>query len=336
MPVRRVEHVLESLAELRHAESPEAQARELRKALADKVNVVVAKAARLTAELQVRLLIPDLCAAFECLLIDPVKTDPQCWGKEAIAQALKDLGHAESGIFLRGAQHVQLEPVWGGEEDTAAGLRAACTLALLACADLTREDKLWAVMRLLTERSPSLRKDAVLALQFLEGREAALLLRLKARMGDADSTVTGQVFESLLGIEGEAAVPFLEEFLRVSNTEIQEEAALALGASRLPRAVMALLNVAEQKRLLLENDVLFRSLSISRHEEAMQFLLQAIRKGRLREAVCALEALQLHQDSNELREKVKEAVASRSESELHEALRSWSTQDASEPGSVLK
>ena len=316
MPTRHIEQALEALSELCHRESHDARVHTLRKALGDKVNVIVAKAARLTAELQLRLLIPDLCTAFERLLIDPVKADPQCWGKEAIAKALKSLGHAESGIFLQGAQHVQREPVWAGEEDTATGVRAACTLALLDCTDLAREDKLWPVMRLLAETSPSLRKDAALALQALAGREAALLLRIKARMGDLDSTVMGQVFESLLGIEGEAAVPFIEEFLRDTNTETRAEAALALGASRLPRAVAALGSAYEGKRPLPEAEILFRALSISRREEAMQVLLQVVRSRRLQEAVGALEALQIHRDSSELREKIREAVAGRSESEM--------------------
>src|SRR4051794_7791715 len=223
MPTRRIEQALETLAELRHSASPDMQIRALRKALDDQVNVVVAKAARVTAELQLRVLIPDLCASFKRLLLNPVKTDPQCWAKQAIAQALKDLGHAESALFLRGAQHGQREPVWGGEEDTATGVRAVCTLALLDCTDLTREDKLWPVLRLLTEASPSLRKESALALQALGGREAALLLRIKARQGDPDPTVTGQVFESLLQVEGEGAVPFVEEFLRALHTETREE-----------------------------------------------------------------------------------------------------------------
>ena len=323
MPTRRIEHALETLAELRHSTSLDIQIRALRQALGDKVNVIVAKAARLTAELQVRILIPDLCTAFERLLLDPLKADPQCWGKQAIAQALKDLSHAESGIFLRGAQHVQREPVWGGEEDTATGVRAACTLALLDCTDLTREDKLWPVMRLLTEASPSLRKDAALALQVLGGREAALLLRIKARQGDLDPTVMGQVFETLLQVEGEAAVPFVEEFLRANNTETREEAALALGASRLPGAVAALRTAFEGKHPLLDTDILFRALSISRQEEALQFLLQVVRSGRLRDAVLALETLQLYRDSSELWEKVREAAAGRSEREVQQTFQRW-------------
>src|SRR5689334_19745412 len=247
MPVRQIERELQSLAELRSAEPSEARDRALRKALGDKVNVIVAKAAALTGEMELRALIPDLLAAFERLLIHPVKADPKCWAKEAIAKALKDLGHADSTIFLKGAQHVQMEPVWGGEGDTATTLRATCTLALLQCTDLTRDDKLWAVMRLLTESSPSMRRDAALALESLEGRESALLLRIKARMGDVDFTVTGQVFESLLKVEGEAAVPFIVEFLRTPITEVREEAALALGASRLPAAVTALRNLFTQK-----------------------------------------------------------------------------------------
>jgi hypothetical protein len=57
--------------------------------------------------------------------------------------------------------------------------------------------------------------------------------------------------------------------------------------------------------------------------QALQFLLQVVHSRRLREAVEALEALQLHRDSSELREKVRTAGASRSEGELQRALQRW-------------
>ena len=60
--------------------------------------------------------------------------------------------HDESAAFLRGLRHVQMEAVWGSTVDTAATLRSTCALALLQCTDLTREDKLWHVMRALTDR----------------------------------------------------------------------------------------------------------------------------------------------------------------------------------------
>jgi hypothetical protein len=74
----------------------------LRKALRDRVNVIVAKAASISAELQLYALLPDLLSAFERLFDKPRESDPQCWGKNAIAKALKDLDHRESATFLRG------------------------------------------------------------------------------------------------------------------------------------------------------------------------------------------------------------------------------------------
>jgi HEAT repeat protein len=331
MPVRNIERELELLAEVRKLASSEQRDRVLRKALTDKVNVIVAKAAALTGELQAHTLLPDLCSAFERLLKDPLKSDPKCWGKEAIAKSLKDLGHSDSAIFVKGVHHVQLEPVWGGEEDTAATLRATCALAMLQCTDLTREDKLWAVMPLLTEKSASVRKDAAMALESLEGREAALLLRIKARMGDNDATVTGQVFESLLRVEREGAVPFVAEFFRELDAEVRDEAVLALGASRLPEGVAALRDLFARKMPLVDPEVVFRALSISRREEAIDFLLDVIRTRRPREVFAALDALKVYRDSSEVRKRISDAVSVRSEREIQQEFhRLFST--STEPG----
>lgn len=318
MPVRNIERELELLAEVRKLASPEARDRALRKALADKVNVVAAKAAALAGELQAQTLVPDLCSAFDRLLKDPVKSDPKCWGKEAFAKALKDLGHSDSAIFVKGVHHVQMEPVWAGEVDTAATLRAACALAMLQCTDLTREDKLWAVMPLLTEKSASVRKDAAMALESLEGREAALLLRIKARMGDNDATVTGQVFESLLRVEREGAVPFVAEFFRELNAEVRDEAVLALGASRLSEGVAALRDLLARKMPMVDPEVVFRALSISRREEAIDFLLEVIRTRRPREVIAALDALKVYRDSSDVQKRIADAVAARSEREIQQ------------------
>jgi HEAT repeats len=316
MPVRNVERELEKLVALRKENHAKNRALSLCKGLNDKVNVIAAKAATLAAEFQLQILIPDLCASFERFMSDPLKTDPQCWAKGAIAKALKELGYDDSAIFLKGVHHVQLEPVWGGQEDTAANLRATCALALLQCTDLTREDKLWLVMPLLSESSPSLRKDAAVALESLGGREAALLLRIKARMGDKDSTVAGQVLESLLRVEREPAVPFVIEFLRSSNPEMREEAALALGASRLSAAVQALKDAFGDKHRLLDAEILCRALSISRSEDAINFLLEVLRAGRFLEAQASLQALALYRDSTEIRNRITEAVAHRTEPEI--------------------
>src|SRR5262245_57922649 len=92
MANRRIEEHLEQLGRLRSG-SPADAPPTLRKALADKSNVVVAKAAKIACELLLRELIPDLLAAYDRLFTDPVKRDQQCWGKTAIAKALREMEH---------------------------------------------------------------------------------------------------------------------------------------------------------------------------------------------------------------------------------------------------
>ncbi len=127
-----MERKLEALGALRL--SPQDAAEPLRKALKDRSNYLVSKAAALAAELHLTELVPDLVQAFDRCMLDAVKTDPQCWAKNAIVKALKDLNHDDPAVFLRGMEHVQMEPVWGGSVDTAIVLRGACALALVACA----------------------------------------------------------------------------------------------------------------------------------------------------------------------------------------------------------
>lgn len=266
-------------------------------------------------------LIPDLLTAFDRLLQDAVETDPKCWGKEAIARTLVQLDHSESAIFLRGLRHVQREPTWEGQVDAAATLRGICTLALLQCMDLTREEKLWHGIRALTDATVSVRADAARALGELAGIEAALLLRLKAQMGDQEAIVTGQALESLLRVEREAAVPFVLEFLNTSDAEVCDEAVLALGASRLPDALRALIEIWNSPRGLLVGDVLLRAISASRQETALNFLIDLVRESRERDAMAALEALELHRESQEIRKRIAEAVQTRSERGLQEYFR---------------
>jgi hypothetical protein len=303
MPPRNIEAQLEQLSRLREA-SPAEAAAAVRKALADRVNLVVAKAANLAAQLQLRDLTPDLVRAFERLLEDAVKRDPQCWGKNAVAKALTALEHRESPVFLRGARHIQMEPVWGGQEDTAAALRGICLLALVACGDLRREEVLRHLVNGLTEASAPVRMDSARALAQMAGDECALLLRLKARAGDRDPSVTGQVLECVLALERNAGLPFVSEFLRPSSSripeggEVAEEAALALGASRMEAAVDVLREVWDGAMGREFRAVLLRALSISRQEKAVAFLEELEKNGRKQDAEDAKAALTLIRDSN--------------------------------------
>jgi hypothetical protein len=311
VPKQDVECQLENLSALRTQPVGEATITSLKKALRDRVNVVVAKAAKITAELQLRVLIQDLLAAFERLLENSVKGDPQCWGKNALAKALKDLGHNESAIFLKGARHIQLEPVWGGQADTAAVLRGACALALVQCADIPRDEIFRHLVMAVTETAETVRADAARGLEEMEGTEAILLLRFKARVGDRDPRITGQALESVLHLEGPAAVEFVAGFLDGFGEEVHDEAALALGASRLPAAVAILQERWSRFRQSRAAEILLRAISISRQEAAIEFLLGLVREGREIEAIAALQALEVHKQSAETYRRTEEAVHSR-------------------------
>jgi HEAT repeat protein len=310
MPPRRIEDEIEALNR-RCSGTPADAAAPLRKALSDRVNLIVAKAAKLAAEMRLQDLRPDLLRAFDRLFEKPVERDPQCWGKNAIAKALVTLDHHEAAPFLRGIRHIQPEPVWGGEEDTAATLRGTCALALPACADVTRGQVFRHLVDALADRALPVRSDAARAIAQMEGEEAILLLRLKARLGDAEVEITGQVFDYLLQLEREQALPFVAGFLQPSLGPVAEEAALALGSSRQSAAAPLLEEAWNRQRDPGYRLVLLRSLSATRQPDALEFLFNLVRNGRAADAVSALEALALHRDSPDIRRRVEEAASLR-------------------------
>jgi hypothetical protein len=311
MPSRKIEQELEQLNALRSGGATETTTLALRKALGDRVNLVVAKAAAITGQLECRDLIPNLERAFERFFHKPVETDPQCWAKNALSKALKDLDHSESTLFLRGLQHVQMEPVYAGQADTATTLRATCALALPQCRDITRHEIMQHLVNALTDQAATVRMDAARAVEQMDGGDAALLLRLKARSGDKQPGVTGQVLDSLLGIEHEAAIPFVAGFLESPEEDTREEAALALGASRLPGAVEVLKEAWTGSRNIRSGEPLLRAISASRQEPALNFLLQLIRDGSPSDARDAVSALRFHRESPEIVGRVREAAEDR-------------------------
>jgi hypothetical protein len=284
--------------------------------------VVVAKAAAIAGDWQLEAVIPELRAAFQRLMEKPAQSDPQCWGKTAVAKALKDLGLREADTFLQGARHVQMEATWGGQIDTASALRGTCTLALPQCNDISRDEILRELLDALTEPEARVRADAALALEQIGGPDVILLLRLKARAGDKELAVTGRVLESLLQLEGPRAVPFVTEFLAGKDEDLAGEAALALGASRLPDAVQVLQDFWSKPLGRRGRDLgpaVLRGISASRLDAAFEFLLQLIQNGRPVDARDALEALDLHRDSEEIVVRIREAVAARADAELQAA-----------------
>ena len=166
-------------------------------------------------------------------------------------------------------------------------------------------------MDALADPADPVRLEAVRALEQMNGEESAVLLRLKAHSGDRRPHVIGQVFDSLLQLEAEKAVAFVARFLESENPEVCDEAALALGNSRLASAVKILMNTWQQARGSEFRSVLLRALSVSRQESALQFLLELVAKGSDRDSTAALDALHLHKDSAEIQKLVEDAKGTR-------------------------
>jgi hypothetical protein len=315
----RVEKQIDSLKALRGGGLTAETTAALKKALTDRVNLIVAKAAQICGEMQASALIPEMKEAFERLFQEG--KDQQCWGKNALAKSLKDLGVQESAVFLPGCRHVQMEAVWGGQQDTAEVLRGTCMMALVQCADIPRDEILRHLVEALSEGSATVRLDATRALEQMGGREVILLLRLKARLAEKDSRITGQVLEALLQLEGREAIAFVGKFLEHGDEELRDEGALALGASRMPEAVAFLRAAWEQRRGKRPGAILLRAISASRSDEALQFLLALVANGRQHDADDALYALELHKGTEEMFKRVEHTVRERADNQLTELFR---------------
>ena len=299
---------LQELEQLRGAPQSVETAAALRKALRDKSNLIVAKAARLVQEFDLRDLIPDLLAAFSRFFEDLPKSDPQCWGKNAIAQALKDFGYTEPDPFLKGIGHVQREPVWVGQEDTAGKLRGICVLALLECRSLSDHTLLSHLTDLLADSDAGVRADTARAMAHTGRMEAALLLRLKIACGDAKPEVTGACLSALLAMDPRTGVQSAQRLLAGDGEDLRYEAAAALGASREEAAIDLLRSTYATTRDPQFRLALLRAIGASLHPAGLTYLVGLINPADSATARWAIEALAPAKYREEMRTKVEAAV----------------------------
>lgn len=205
---------------------------ELKTAPRDKSNLIVAAAATIVGDQKHAVLQPDLEAAFDRFLVDPLKNDKLCCAKIAVVLGLDKMGWEGPDVFLRAAGHVQLEPVWGGTEDTAAPLRAA---AILALARIDYRGLLPLLVDSLADAQRDVRIAAVQGLGYHGSEAAGLLLRLKAILGDKESEVVSECLTALLNIESKENVTFVSRFLDSNDMAKCEAAIIALEDRACPR-----------------------------------------------------------------------------------------------------
>jgi HEAT repeat protein len=319
MSKKALEQKLAALEMLRSTAASSPLSPALRKALADPNNYYVSKAAAIAAEFALTDLIPDLTAAFDRFLIDPVKSDPQCWAKNAIAKTLKDFAYDDASFYLRGIKHIQMEPVWGGAEDTAATLRGACAFGLTTCSIPRAEAMRHLVDLLAADTEKTVRMEAALAIAQLGGIESVLLLRLKALAGDREPEVIGQCFTGLLDLAPGDYVPFVASFLP-AGTDVRFEAAAALAELPNPAAVAALTDHFAKSKNAETRRAIVLSLGASRLESAADFLLKVLTDGEIEEAIASVRALAASRFRDDVRDRVRDFAAHRADPRLAAAV----------------
>jgi len=307
MRSRPEEKKLESLGQL--AADRTIERATLQPFLADKHFRVVAKASTLAGERSLPELTADLLAAYARFLDDPVKRDPNCIAKGAIARALVNLGCDDVDFYLAGIRYTQLEPVWGGSADSGIDVRCSCALGLV---NTGYSRAIHELTVLLNDKEARARTGAAHAISCGNPREAEAVLRLKVLVGDAEAEVIGECFTSLLSIAPLECLLFVATYLGGENESIRDFAALALGECRNPKVVEYLRAAWESCGALGEFPmVLIRAAALNRTEPAFDWLMAIIETGAKRHSDAAVEALAVYERNTKLSDRVAQALARR-------------------------
>ncbi len=289
-------------------------ARILGTALADRSQRVVAKAADLCSELGASQLLPDLLQVYRRMFVNPLKKDPGCLAKTAIATALVRLDCQEVEPFRQGVRYQQFEPVWNGEQDTAGQLRAVCAAGMAGCATCMEALNIFA--DLLADPCTPARLGAVRAIASLGRWEGVPLLRLKLLNGDTDAEVLGECCSALIDLASSEGAALVMQLLSSRDTDVRIQAALALGETHTQEALEPLRSCYETERDPSVRGILLTCIGLLRSTESRAFLLSLIPETDENTAMDALRALAPCRMDGEVCQQVQQLVELRGSAKL--------------------
>lgn len=304
------EDALRGILAIREAPERHDLKRDLAPFLKHRSNHVIAGAAATAERLEAVALAGELVDAFISLMGDPAKRDPGCKALFAIAKALAAMDQAAARVYFLGIKHVQMEPSFGPPVDAAAELRGLCAQGL---ARMLHPDTLQECVTLLADREPAARAGAVRAIAAYGAAEGALLLRLKALLGDKDEQITAECFSALLRLAPAPSLEFVASFLRHPADPVAQAAALALGESHLAAAFPQLRKAWEQTAQAERRQGLLMAIALLRLDESVDFLLARMSEDSARAATDALRALAMYSRDEKIGVRVQSIVAERTE-----------------------
>jgi HEAT repeat protein len=294
--------------------------KELRKALADRNNFYVGKAARRAAVLNATELIDPLLEAFDRFFEGGAETDPNCWAKVDLIEALYALGHRDPAVYRKAFRCIQLENVWNGKVDSATLVRAQAALALIDC-ELDPIQLLRTLLPGLSDKAKNVRIETIRAITRLGRWEGELLIRQKALTGDREPEVLGNAFSAILELDQQGSVQFVIDFLDNEDEAAQLEAAASLAQSRHQEAFQSIFKLWD--RILTQDfrRTIVISLGASPLDEARDFLLTILKEGQTDEAIWAATALATSRHREDLRQAVSAVIDQRRDRQLAQAFR---------------
>jgi len=246
--------------------------------------------------------------AFDRLIKRGAEADKGCAATIAIARALYALDYDGADLYLTGMHHVQREPGYLRPTDAAVELRAVCAMGL---ASTNYRYKMRELVDLLTDSEWQARAGAARAIAAVGSETAALVLRLKTRLGDEEPDVLADCFSGLIEIEGADALPLVTSFTESGEEEVRDAAILALGASRRADAINWLKERFGQVADRETRKSILLALATSRTEPAIEFLLDVIRTGSEQSSALAVTAMEVNRGDSRIREEVERALRAR-------------------------
>ena len=312
-----VDEQVDRLAGLRSVDTLDAGSIQLLdEGLRSKSNVVAAKAAQVIGEKHGSAFDDRLIEAFFRFL--DRDGDRGCLAKRAIAEALYEMEVSASEVFIRGAQHRQPEPGYGGPADAAAELRGICALGLVRSGDARSAA---VIVDLLADPEPQVRIMAARAAGYTAYEPVGLLLRLKALVGDVEADVTAECLMQLMKLGPRENVSFVERFLDDASGSVRQGAQLAIGSWREPEGLALLVERWDRHPTSEQRRELAMAIATHRSEAAIDFLLDRLTHERVGTAAGVLEALSLHRQDEAVWKRVWQIVEEREEETLSRMFR---------------
>jgi hypothetical protein len=307
-PLRKALKAIEDVRQ--HGPSPEALST-LRAVIVQQQGVAVAKAAALAAEWYESALAPDLVAAFDRLTEHGLADDPQCWGKVAILKALNELAWQDEAVYLSGCRVVQLEPVYGGKEDSAASVRIHALNSLMQLPVVSTSTLMAALVDALADQTAKVRTEAVRAAIHAPREIVIPLLRLKVRLGDTETRVLGVCFDTLLFLEPNSeTLKLVEDYAASADVRLQAEALASLAGSDFDEAVDFAIRAYQDVTDKQLKRVMLTGFGLSRTPAALDFLYDTL-SGSEPEADWALAALKPRMFDETVKQRVQNILSAR-------------------------